>query len=262
MKEMLRTERLCKYFGGVCAINELDIAVEDGEIHGLLGPNGSGKSTFFNVVTGLIPATSGKVYFSSTDITEFKPEVIANIGIGRTFQTAKLVGRMSVLENVMCGRCGFASRDIVRMLFRRPFVDYAREKEIRQRALQALEVVGMTQSAERWASGLAWVECQLLQIARSLISEPKLLLLDEPTAGMGIEESKRVAEIIKRIRDAGTTVIAVSHDIRMITGIADRITVLDFGTKISEGTPEQIQNDQRVLEVYLGREEDRHSQNR
>lgn len=251
----LLTEGLTKDFAGLRALDKLDITVEKGQIHGLIGPNGSGKTTFFNVVTRLLPATEGKIYFDSVDITNLKPNVVANMGIARTFQAGKLAPGMTVLENVMSGAYTHTKIDILGTFLRRPFAPSSQEEKMKRQAMELLELVGLADSAERWAKELVWVERQLLQIARALAAEPKLLLLDEPTGGMGTEESKRVESIIRQVRDGlGMTVIVVAHDVRLVTTISDWVTAINFGKKISEGTPEQIQNDPMVLEAYLGRE--------
>jgi len=253
-KLILSTVGLSKYFGGVKAINKLDIIIEEGQIHGLIGPNGAGKTTFFNVVTGLLPPTEGKVYFNSEEISNFPAEEINKMGISRTFQMAKLVQDINVLENVMSGMYYYSKLDPIKSFFLHPFALRTQEKEIKQQALETLEFVGMLDTAERWTSELVWVERQLVQIARALVAKPRLLLLDEPNSGMGIEETKKVEKIIRQIHDMGITVVVVSHDVKLVVDLSDWVTVLNFGEKISEGIPRQIQNDRKVLEAYLGEE--------
>jgi branched-chain amino acid transport system ATP-binding protein len=251
---MLRVTGLTKTFGAIVALDRVDVAVARGSIHGIIGPNGSGKTTLFNCVTGLLKADTGTVELEGDDISGAKAHVIASKGIRRTFQAGKLVPTLTVLENVMSGFNDGVGTAAVDAAFRLPFVASRREKEIAERARRILALTGMAASAERWAADLVWTERQLVQIARALVSDPRLLLLDEPASGMGMKEIDRVEDLIRSTRDRGVTVVVVSHDVKMLMNLSDSVTVLNFGEKIAEGTPSEIKVNPRVLEAYLGAE--------
>jgi branched-chain amino acid transport system ATP-binding protein len=252
--DILQTKGLCKFFGGVHALENVDICVEQGTIHGLIGPNGSGKSTFRSVVTGLLPSTDGKVIFAGRDITGLPPHVITKLGITCTFQMPRLVPDMTCLENVMLGSHCRTKLDFLGTYLRLPLRASAQERRISERAHELLGYVGMESAADRWARDMSWVQEHLLQVARALASDPQLIILDEPTAGMGAAESMVVQSVIKRVQATGVTCILIAHDMNLVMGICDRISVLCFGHKVAEGTPDEIQNDAKVLEVYLGEE--------
>ena len=250
----LKVSRISKSFGGIRALKDVDLDVKQGEIHGIIGPNGSGKTTLFNCITGLLDPDSGHIFFGPENITNMKPNLIAERGIRRTFQAGKLVPGMTVLENVMSGLFNLTARDQLSTFLRPPFKASKKERALERSALGTLKLVAMENTADRWAYELVWAERQFIQIARALVSKPKLLLLDEPTSGMGLRETAKVEKIIKQIRDSGVTVIVVSHHVRMLMNLSDRVTVLNFGKRISEGPPERIREDPRVLEAYLGME--------
>jgi branched-chain amino acid transport system ATP-binding protein len=255
---MLEAIKLTKYFGGLAAVNELNLTVNQNEILGLIGPNGAGKTTFFNVVSGFFPPTSGRVLFEGRDISQLEAHDIAHRGISRTFQASTLFMKLSVLENVFTGyhmsyRTGFLKRVLHTPLARKE------EKGFKQKALETLEFMGMALLKDELAANLPHGFQRTLGIAMALATHPRLLLLDEPATGMNLNEKKAVIDLIRRIRDMGITIILVEHDMKVVMDLCDRIIVLNFGQKIAEGLPEEIKSNREVVEAYLGKEESKNA---
>ncbi len=252
---VLETKELRKAFGGLMALFNLTFSVEKDQIKAIIGPNGAGKTTLFNVITGMFPCTGGWVKFNGKSIDGLKAHEIATMGISRTFQTVELFKNMSVLENVMVGRHCRTRSGMVRVGFRLHGVK-SEEEHILRTSMEWLTFVGLDRKASESAGSLPLGEQKLLEMARALATEPDLLLLDEPASGLDEAETEKAAQLIYQIRDQGTTIVLVEHDMDLVMKVSDEILVLNYGQKIAEGSPEEVKNDQRVIDAYLGEDID------
>ena len=248
---LLQLSGVSKHFGGLTALSEVSLHIHQGEIYGLIGPNGAGKTTLFNILTGLYQLDAGSFSFAGTSFSSCKPHVLAQAGIARTFQNIRLFPNMTALENIMVGRHLRTHSGIWAALTRHASAR-REEREIAATSLALLRYVGINRASNTLAKNLSYGEQRRLEIARALATEPKLLALDEPAAGMNATETESLKALLQTIRASGITVLLIEHDVKLIMGLCDRVAVLDYGKKIAEGVPEEVRRNPAVIAAYLG----------
>jgi branched-chain amino acid transport system ATP-binding protein len=253
---ILSTVSATKVFGGLLAVSDVSIDVRPKSIVSIIGPNGAGKTTFFNMLTGLYRPTAGRILFDGSDVTARRPDIITSLGVARTFQNIRLFSTMSAVENVMVGQHARMNAGLFGSILRTPSVR-REEKAVMEKAREMLDYVGLAKNLhDQTAANLSYGDQRRVEIARALASEPKLLLLDEPTAGMNPQESAQLTQFMDQLRrELDLTILLIEHDMKVVMGVSEHIWVLDHGEKIAEGEPDEIRNNDRVIEAYLGKQE-------